>query len=319
MMRFVFSALLLSCTLATAAADESRAIVATRTDQGIRFAEQGGDGILFYQRVAKSQEGKFARANYLHPLYDLDGAVLTEDFPADHLHQRGVYWAWHQLRVNGKNAGDGWALKGLRWQVEEAQIEPDDGHSASLRLRVTWLSELLADKAGESLPVVEETTTIRVYRQENDARRIDFEIGLRALHPQVEIGGSEDPKGYSGFSVRARLPQEVQFVGVEGPVEPEKTALEAGPVIDLSARFDKATSGVAILQHPSLPKYPQTWILRRQKSMQNPVYPGRNAVVLPTDAPQVLRYRLVVHRGAGEPQLLRKWQADYAADQAVSP
>jgi AcrR family transcriptional regulator len=37
---------------------------------------------------------KFRRSCYIHPLYGLDGEVMTEDFPVDHRHHRGVFWAW---------------------------------------------------------------------------------------------------------------------------------------------------------------------------------------------------------------------------------
>jgi hypothetical protein len=80
--------------------------------------------------------------------------------------------------------------------------------------------------------------------------------------------------------------------------------------------------GLLILAHPSLPDYPPRWILRQQRSMQNPVFPGRTPIRLPTDKPLVLRYGLVIHHGeAGEAQL-RSWHADYAArgvlDKSVS-
>lgn len=52
---------------------------------------EAGRPVLSYQRAPKSQQGRFERAAYVHPLYDLDGNVLTEDFPADHLHHRGVF------------------------------------------------------------------------------------------------------------------------------------------------------------------------------------------------------------------------------------
>jgi hypothetical protein len=61
----------------------------SETDQGFSIAE-GEKQVLFYQRQHKSMAGKYARANYIHPLYGLDGEILTEDFPADHLHHRGL-------------------------------------------------------------------------------------------------------------------------------------------------------------------------------------------------------------------------------------
>ena len=69
--------------------------------------------------------------------------------------------------------------------------------------------------------------------------------------------------------------------------------------------------GVAILCHPTTPGFPQRWILRRARSMQNPVYPGRHAVPLPMDSSLSLRYRLVVHRGQSDPKACLDWQKAY--------
>lgn len=71
---------------------DSSPIQITQTPEGYLF-EQNRERILFYQSKTKSLNGEVPRANYVHPLYDLDGHVLTEDFPKDHLHQRGIFWA----------------------------------------------------------------------------------------------------------------------------------------------------------------------------------------------------------------------------------
>src|SRR5689334_7263190 len=82
---------------------------AVTTEDGV-WVEEGGKRVLFYQRRPKSKDGKYARANYVHPLLDLDGEPITEDFPADHPHPRGIFWAWHQVTIDGKAVGDPWAL-----------------------------------------------------------------------------------------------------------------------------------------------------------------------------------------------------------------
>jgi len=62
----------------------------------------------FYQEKTKSLDGKYARANYVHPLYNSVGEIITEDFPEDHLHHHGIFWSWHQLYADGKYIGDPW-------------------------------------------------------------------------------------------------------------------------------------------------------------------------------------------------------------------
>ena len=64
--------------------------------------------------------------------------------------------------------------------------------------------------------------------------------------------------------------------------------------------------------HPSVPSFPQPWVLRAARSMQNPAYPGRHAVRLPTDEPLTFRYRLIVHKGELTRDRLDQLQAAYA-------
>ena len=285
------------------------------TSQGFAITE-GEAKIMFYQRQHKSLDGKYSRANYIHPLYDLDGEILTEDFPTDHLHHRGIFWAWHQVWLGDKRLGDPWAANDFVWDVYDARILPVDSQSRALQVHVHWKSPLWTDANGKQKAFVKETTTIRVYRAQKDIRKVDFQISLLALDSGVRIGGSEDDKGYGGFTTRIRLPDGLSFTGSNGPVEPTTLSMDAGPWLDFSGHFreDGKVSGLAILCHSSSPGYPQRWILRRKASAQNPVYPGRHPVLLSREKPLVLRYRLIIHRGNDKHVNLEKLQAEYNSE-----
>ena len=263
--------------------------------------------VLTYQRATKSRDGKWPRANYVHPLYDLDGNVLTEDFPDDHGHHRGIFWAWHQVIANGKPVGDAWLCRDFAWDVQSTQVRRRAGF-VSIFARVHWTSPDFVDNAGNKQPFAEEATTIRVHSLVKGRRLIDFDIRIQPLVDGLRIGGSDDVKGYGGFSPRIRLTPEQSFVSEIGRVEPQKLALEAGTWMDIS----DGKVGVAILTHPTNPNHPQPWILRRGRSMQNAVYPGRTPVAIPRGKPLALRYRLVVHRGTAEEAKIDRLQASYA-------
>ena len=295
--------------------EPAHAIKVTKTDQGFLFTE-GDKQVMFYQRQVKSLDGKYARANYIHPLYGLDGEVLTEDFPADHLHHRGVFWAWHQAWVGDKQLGDSWAIKDFVWDIQDVKVVTPDSESRALQVEVYWKSPLWTDADGNQKPFVKENTTIRVYRAEDDMRKVDFEISLLALEDNLRLGGSEDEKGYGGFTTRIPLPDGLAFIGADGPVEPKNLSVEGGPWMDFSGPLgpDGKTSGIAILCHKSLPNYPERWILRRKGSAQNPVFPGREPVPLSSKVPLVLCYRLIIHRGDVHQVDLDKLQAEYNAE-----
>jgi len=282
------------------------------TDDGI-WLQEGNTKVLFYQRQAKSKDGKHTRANYVHPLLDLDGEPLTEDFPADHLHHRGIFWAWHQVTIAGKAVGDPWALKDCGWDIRDVKTEASDS-AITLRTEVHWLSPLWKDAKGMQKPFVREESVIRVHRAEKERRVVDFEIALTALEPDTRIGGATPTPGYGGFSPRFRMPKDVRFLGPKGEVQPLAGPVDASPWIDVAGTFSNdRISGVTMLTHPATPGFPQPWILRRRASMQNPVYPGATAVSLSMEKALVLRYRLVIHRASVEIEQIDRWQREYAA------
>jgi hypothetical protein len=284
----------------------------SETDQGFIVTE-GEEKVLFYQRKHQSMDGKYTRANYIHPLYGLDGEILTEDFPADHPHHRGVFWAWHQVWLGDKKLGDSWAAQDFFWDVYDIEVLKIDSNSRALKLHVYWKSPDLTDADGKQQPFVKETTTIRIHRAEGDIRKIDFQIELLALKDNMRLGGSEDAKGYGGFTTRIPLPDGLAFTGTNGPVEPKNLSVEAGPWLDFSGNLGGIgkTNGLAILCHKSSPGYPQRWILRRKGSAQNPIFPGREPVPMSRKKPIVLRYRLIIHRGDVHHIDLDKLQAEY--------
>ena len=262
-------------------------------EQGIELRENG-QSVLFYQRAVKSLDGTFARNNYIHPLYSLDGDTLTEDFPADHPHQRGIFWAWHQIIVDTMHIADGWALNNFITDVVEAATSAHKD-TAVIRLHTLYKSPLYKD----GKPYLDEQTLIKIHRPSKDTRIIDFKISLKALTPRLFLGGSDNEKGYGGFSIRMRMPDSLKFLSQNGYVQPQTLQLKAGPWLDFSAPFGKndKISGMTLICDARNPNYPQPWIIRQKSSMQNVVWPGQHVVEIPTDKPLTLRYRLVIHRG----------------------
>ena len=260
----------------------------SENDGGVLLTENN-QAVFFYQRATKSLGGTYPRANYLHPLYGLGGEILTEDFPEDHLHHRGIFWAWHQLLVNGAKAGDPWECKGIEWKVNNINKTSNADH-ATLQLEVMWIGQL----NGVEKTLVNERTSITCYRARPHYRIIDFDIKLAANEQDVSIGGSEDAKGYSGFSARLLLPEDVRFVAGKGEVTPRETAIDAGDWVDVVASFGNQTAGIVIMADNAV-KPAHGWILRREKSMQNAAWPGRNPVKIAVGETLQLRYRLLLH------------------------
>lgn len=268
-----------------------------KNDDGILVTENN-ENILFYQIKPKNQDGKYERCNYIHPLWGVDGTVLTEDFPADHLHHRGVFWAWHQIWIGDKRIGDPWEIKDFEQEVSEVEFIALKNGVGVLKTEVDWKSEKWK-KQGTKVSYIKEKTTISIHPKTGNYRKVDFEIHLLAMEENLSIGGSEDVKGYSGFSVRMKLSKDISFTGRKGEVEPQKTAVESSGYINVSGSLldDGKNGGIVILDHPENPDYPHKWILRKRNSMQNAAYPGREVVLVSTTKPLVLKYSLLVYSG----------------------
>lgn len=276
-------------------------------NEGVELFEKGRP-VFFYQKKPKSSAGKYITNNYLHPLYSLDGVELTEEFPSDHPYHRGIFWAWHQLYISNKRVGDGWIMKNIKQEVVSIQTMKKDS-LAELKLQVLWKSSIYEDY----LPFVSESTKITIHPTQNSVRKIDFVVALKALVPNVEIGGSEDEKGYGGFCTRLKLSDDLTFTSVQGLVTPKITQMEVGPWMDFTSAFgsEGKRRGVAILCHPQTPNYPAPWILRSKTSMQNIVFPGKELVALSMDHSLILYYRLIIHDGEITQTKIQKLQYEY--------
>ena len=264
-----------------------------KTSEGIEISENGKK-VLFYQQNPKSFQDKYNRAGYVHPLYNLNEKILTEDFPIDHPYHHGIFWAWHQIIFNNKQIADGWIGENISWQTLSVKTWKRK-KGITLQSIVLWKSALQDHK---TRPIVKENTHITVYEATDQYRVIDFDIYLSAMIDSLKIGGSDDMKGYGGFCMRLNLPADIAFTSADSAVTPIETAVSAGPWMDIKGSLAGADSlsksGVAIFPNPSNPGTKQQWILRKQTSMQNVPYPGRIPVNLTKNGLR-LRYRIIVH------------------------
>lgn len=201
-----------------------------KSDEGILLKEKG-QARFFYQTATKSLDGNYPRANYVHPLYGLEGEVLTEDFPEDHFHHRGIFWTWHQLYVNGKRIADPWFCEGISWKVKNTETTVQN-NQATIQATVEWLADSLQNRA-----VLEEQVTITFHRLETNAYALTFDITMTALVNGLELGGSEDAKGYGGFSPRIKLPKEVMFRSEGKEIIPQNLPVHAGPWMSVEGKF----------------------------------------------------------------------------------
>jgi hypothetical protein len=269
----------------------------SKSEGGLLFTENNKN-VLFYQIDQKSKDGLFTRSNYIHPLWGINGTEITEDFPADHLYHRGIFWSWQQIWHGNQRIGNGWELKDFEQDVVEVEFRAGKNGAAILQTEVLWKSEKYK-RLSQKIPYLKENSTITIHPVDKNYRIIDFEIRFVALEDSIKIGGSEEEKGFGGFSVRMLLSDDVTFSGPEGKIIlPDKQVESNGYVIISGTTVGKkGQGGIVIVDKSDNPGYPQKWILHSRNGMQNAVFPDEKAIPVSKIDPIVLKYSLIVYSG----------------------
>jgi len=241
---------------------------------------------------------KYARGDYIHPLYGPSGEVLTDDFPKDHPHHRGVWWSWPVTRWNNE-VRDIWAVVGV-WSRGGSLVKDDGPVFGEYRAVNIW-------KWGDRDSIVFESVAIRSFRQAGLGRFVDIDIQLSGLQDGVAIGGRPHG-GYGGFALRAAPTKEQKILRHVDPpgAKPRRSWL------DYSGLFPGGTqvAGVAIFEHPSNPQYPSALLEYPTINCVMPAFPGEREVAIPKGQTLTLRHRLWIHPGrADEKTLADVWSA----------
>jgi putative membrane-bound dehydrogenase-like protein len=234
---------------------------------------------------------------FIHPLHAPDGeTVLTALRPDDHPWQYGVFTG--HARAGGF---DFWHEKGwIRSRGLESVTEHPD--RVEIVARADWLSQR---RGGQRVLAERQRIVVHAPRAEPGAAyAIDFEWQLT---PEAEL--TIDTYDYGGLAFRPAAHTERKHARAAGE--------DGHSWQDMSGLFKsggrQVTAGVAILDHPQNPGYPNRWRVDDQ-GLINPAITARGPLTLPAGKATTFRYRLFVHDGHGDPSRLdaehRKWLAE---------
>jgi len=247
---------------------------------------ENDEKVIVYQK--NTEDKKYARAHYFHPLYSMYGQELTENYPEDHLHHHGVWWGWHQVIKDGKLIGNSWKMDNIQWNFKDYKCSFLDSGQLALSIDVDWLD-------GDDKLLIKEKCDVTFYPAEKDYRVIGFDITLTG-DGSVKLGGADNVKEYGGFSTRFINSKSLKFNGNNGLVEPTNTPVNAGPWMNFTWEEGKVDAGVVIMCGKENDSRKQPWILRKSNSMQNPVFPGREPITVDKEG-ITLSYGLIIHTG----------------------
>jgi len=223
-----------------------------------------------------------ARCCYLHPVYAPNGVVITDDFPKDHYHHRGISWMWPVVKVDGKTC-DLWTIRGIVAKFEKWDRKEVAAGKALLAFQDGWYIG--------SRKVVQEEVEITAYPAAAGRRDIDFTLRFRAAGEGVEVAGEpEAGKGYGGFNIRfaARTGTAIRTPGQRDTPDSD---LRPQPWAELTGDFNGKQAGARITIDAANPDSPNGWCLRHYGFL-GVEFPGLQPYRLDSHSPLVMKYRV---------------------------
>ena len=239
---------------------------------------------------------------YLHPIYGLDGEVLTDDFPKDHVYHRGLYWAWSHITVNGQEY-DSWSLRGIRYQFQRWLRQEAKTNVAILGVENGWF-------VGEK-QIMRENVFIETHASSAESRSIDIDLTWTPIDQPVTLSGAPG-KSYGGMTFRF-APRTETIISTPSGRTREDLLTTKLPWADFSADFKNQPgqfSGAAIFVDPSHPDYPPTWMTRHYGVLAVG-WPGVTPQTFPPGKGFSCRYRIWTHRGAPGASEIEKAYENY--------
>lgn len=230
------------------------------------------------------------RACYLHPLYAPDGTVLTDDFPKDHYHHRGLSWMWPVVLIDGQRHNlweiDDLRQRFVRWIARDAG--PD---RARLAVENGWFLD-------DGRQVARETVEIVVHPTRDNRRLLDLTLRIEALDKPLSIAGTPDQqKGYGGLSFRF-APRTGTIITTDAGPEAKDTNLVPHPWAELSGVFQGRRAGARVDIDPSNSGFPDGWCLRGYGFL-GVNFPGLKLYPLQPGRPLELKYRVTLFVAPG--------------------
>jgi hypothetical protein len=191
------------------------------------------------------------RSTYIHPIYTPGGEVLTDDFPTDHFHHRGLFWGWPHVRVRGQNY-DLWDLRGIEQRFERWIHKEATSFGALLAVENGWF---IKDEK-----VMQERVWLYAHPSSAHERVFDIQFFWTPLKDTISLQGAEG-KSYGGLTLRFATNKETTITTQLGNGKDDLPVTRL-PWADLSGLFNARPAGASIFISPDHPDYPPEWLTR---------------------------------------------------------
>lgn len=298
------------------------------SESAIELREAGRLILRYWKKPspeAAENEPHYSRTGYIHPFLTPKGQSVTGDYPTDHPHQHGLFFAWTNTEFAGHKLNF-WDQKAETGRVlHDSTVETLEGNVvAGFTVRLRHEDLVLADKP---TTVLDETWTVRAWRAvEGEGTLVDIE--------SRQVCASDRPLQilkyhYGGMAIRgpaawfnpvkdAEPP--AAFFTSEGKSRTDGNHTRPDWVAMTGPADEGGSATVAIFSHPENFRAPQWVRLHPAKPyfVFTPMVEEGFAIEPDRESPYVSRYRYLVFDGKPDPATLNRVWLGYSKPPAVS-
>jgi hypothetical protein len=268
----------------------------------------GGQGVL-----PEGVKPVFRRGGYLHPVRTPSGRVVTDDYPSDHYHHHGIWFAWTKTEFQGRHP-DFWNVGDLTGRVDVTAL--DEAWSGEVHAGVRARHHYTDVSAPTPTIALREEWVTRVFAVGRGRARpyflFDVDLSQTAATADPLI---LDEYRYGGIGLRG--PKESRdlsnafFLTSEGKDRKEGDT-SRGRWCHIGSRVEGELAGLAILGHPSNFRAPEPMRINPTDPFFCYAPPQLGRFEIRPGTPYTARYRFIVADGGPDPAELDRIWNDYA-------
>ena len=264
----------------------------------------------------------FHRGGYIHPVLSPSDRQITDDYPSNHKHHHGIWWAWTHTEFEGRKP-DFWNMGDGKGTVEFVSLDKTWSGPVHAGFTSQHRQMDLTEKSADGTPLkpktaLLETWNVKLYAIGNDSQRayfvFDVEITDTCAHGPVKL-----PKyRYGGIGVRGNWAwngkDKLNFLNSEGITDRSKGDKNetVGRWAYMGGMVGGGLTGIAILGHPDNANAPQPQRIHPTEPFFNFAPQQAGDLEITPGKPFVARYRFVVADGAPDKAELDRLWNDYA-------
>ncbi|MDD4107795.1 MAG: PmoA family protein [Prolixibacteraceae bacterium] len=281
--------------------------------------------------IMREKEGEindFDRSSYIHPVWTHSGKIITGDFSPEHIHQRGIFKAWQQVKFDSIKT-DFWSVAMDLFDARGTILLDKKGFEIINGPVLAQLTVHNKGTVGGDKIFFREINTIRLFNRTNEntwmfdivSKEIPVDPDDPYLFPQslktmvlqkVHYGGmafrgaspdwlrpeaiSIDDEKYTRDSIYLAPEDSLDVLTSEGH---NRFTGNGTPArwIDYTGPLDKEWGGIAVFDHSVNKRYPTPLRIHPYLPYFCYAFTKDSSFIVNSDEPLELQYRFLVHNG----------------------